>query len=251
MDTVILSGTANFKGQNNANHFDVLLNASKLDFDVVLHNAKLGKKHKIKKYASEQYLIAEYYKHNKKNPYKAFEWYYESAMNGQHYAQFCVAVSYTKGEGVDKSDKEAFKWYLTAAENNDIEGQYNVSVCYKNGIGTKVDEEEAIQWCKTASDNGHCIAQYNLANYYYNCECECKCDNNHNAFELYKRSANQGYNKAQFALGRCYEIGIGVEENIGTAILEYRKADKLEHTKANKKANDLFIDLLMSKLEKK
>lgn len=53
------------------------------------------------------------------------------------------------------------------------------------------------------------------------------------AVELYKRSAKQGFTDAKFALGRCYEEGIGVRKNYRGAIQWY-KAAKISIT------NDLF-----------
>lgn len=53
------------------------------------------------------------------------------------------------------------------------------------------------------------------------------------AVELYKKSAKQGFTDAKFALGRCYEEGIGVRKNYRGAIQWY-KAAKISIT------NDLF-----------
>lgn len=53
------------------------------------------------------------------------------------------------------------------------------------------------------------------------------------AVELYKKSAKQGFTDAKFALGRCYEEGIGVRKNYRGAI-EWYKAAEISIT------NDLF-----------
>ena len=53
------------------------------------------------------------------------------------------------------------------------------------------------------------------------------------AVELYKKSAKQGFTDAKFALGRCYEEGIGVRKNYRGAI-EWYKAAVISIT------NDLF-----------
>ena len=45
------------------------------------------------------------------------------------------------------------------------------------------------------------------------------------AVELYKKSANQGFTDAKFALGRCYEEGIGVRKNYRGAIQWYKAAE--------------------------
>lgn len=53
------------------------------------------------------------------------------------------------------------------------------------------------------------------------------------AVELYKKSAKQGFTDARFALGKCYEEGIGVRKNYRGAI-EWYKAAEISIT------NDLF-----------
>jgi len=40
----------------------------------------------------------------------------------------------------------------------------------------------------------------------------------------FKKSANQGYAKAQFALGECYFYGVGVDQSFKEAVKWYRKA---------------------------
>ena len=45
------------------------------------------------------------------------------------------------------------------------------------------------------------------------------------AVELYKKSAKQGFTDAKFALGRCYEEGIGVRKNYRGAIQWYKAAE--------------------------
>ena len=38
------------------------------------------------------------------------------------------------------------------------------------------------------------------------------------AFDLYKKSAKQGYTEAMYALGHCYELGKGIRKNYYHAV---------------------------------
>lgn len=46
------------------------------------------------------------------------------------------------------------------------------------------------------------------------------------AFDLYKKSANQGYTEAMYALGKCYELGKGIRKNYYQAVQWYIRTDK-------------------------
>ncbi len=52
------------------------------------------------------------------------------------------------------------------------------------------------------------------------------------AVPKFQTSANQGYKKAQYYLGRCYDKGHGVEEDDELAVLWYSKAAAQNHPKA-------------------
>ena len=49
------------------------------------------------------------------------------------------------------------------------------------------------------------------------------------AVPKFQTSANQGYKKAQYYLGRCYDKGHGVEEDDELAVLWYSKAAAQNH----------------------
>ena len=52
------------------------------------------------------------------------------------------------------------------------------------------------------------------------------------SFMLFKKSAEQGYSSAQFALGRCYYYGTGTEKNYNDAFNWFNKAADKGHVKA-------------------
>ena len=60
------------------------------------------------------------------------------------------------------------------------------------------------------------------------------------AVESYLKSAEQGYAKAQYGLGVCYESGEGVEQNQETAVEWYLKSAEQGYEKAAKKLIEFF-----------
>lgn len=66
-------------------------------------------------------------------------------------------------------------------------------------------------------------AQYTLASFYLKLQTEAA---DKKAFDLYKKSAKQGYTEAMYALGICYELGKGVRRNYYQAVHWYICTDE-------------------------
>lgn len=66
-------------------------------------------------------------------------------------------------------------------------------------------------------------AQYTLASFYLKIQTETA---DKKAFDLYKKSAKQGYTEAMYALGICYELGNGVRKNYYQAVHWYICTDE-------------------------
>ena len=66
-------------------------------------------------------------------------------------------------------------------------------------------------------------AQYTLASFYLKIQTETA---DKKAFDLYKKSAKQGYTEAMYALGICYELGKGVRRNYYQAVHWYICTDE-------------------------
>ncbi len=52
------------------------------------------------------------------------------------------------------------------------------------------------------------------------------------AFEYYNKSAEKGYVNAQFQLGECYRLGIGIEKDETKAFEYYKKSAEKGYTYA-------------------
>jgi hypothetical protein len=92
------------------------------------------------------------------------------------------------------------------------------------------------------AENGDKYAQFFLARIfdegYYGVEV-----NPDKAFELYQKSATQGFYRAQNNLGRCYSQGIGTDKNIEKAKEYYELATHSPHTQGVPEENLGFVEL--------
>ncbi len=129
----------------------------------------------------------------------AMKFLMEAAQNGNADAQFKLAASYGKGEGVEKDPVKAVYWCTKAAEQGDPSAQHNLAICYDLGDGIEQDYNKAVYW--------------------------------------YRKAAEQGFKEPQFKLAQHYENGLGVERNYEEALFWYRKAADLGHAGAIAKLN--------------
>ena len=68
---------------------------------------------------------------------------------------------YSRGEGVQKDDKEAVKWYHLSAEQGISGAQSNLGLMYEKGLGVKQDYIEAHKWFNIAGVNGNTTGKKN------------------------------------------------------------------------------------------
>ena len=174
-----------------------------------------------------------------------------AADQGHSKAQFNIAACYAKGVAVvknmddlgkDKAKdwvKEKVKSQMSAlekdadVENNKVKkeskvrnsekaleqfnskGQKHVKKGFAASLinGLEKDLKKAARYYKLAADQGYDKAQFTLGRYYEDGKGVEK--NLTDAVKYYKLAADQGHEKAQFNLGRCYENGIGAEKAPG------------------------------------
>ncbi|POG62841.1 hypothetical protein GLOIN_2v1757723, partial [Rhizophagus irregularis DAOM 181602=DAOM 197198] len=135
-----------------------------------------------------------------------------------------------------------FELFLKAADDNYSIAQVYLAKCYNDGYGTEQNKDSAFKWYQKAAENerveqnkrkafklfqklaeqGYEDAQYELGKFYYSgIEIEV---NKTRAFELYKIAAEKGQTNAQNELGTSYEHGDGTEQDLEKAIYWYNKA---------------------------
>ncbi|AXM95281.1 dynamin family protein [Pseudomonas plecoglossicida] len=140
----------------------------------------------------------------------AAEWYRKAKNQGHVEAQFYLGVCYENGVGVPEDMAKAVACYLLAAEQGHVEAQYNLAVCLSRGTGIAKDDPQSLHWFETAARQDHPQAR----------------------FVVIDRAAQQGRPDAQYALGVLYEKGLGVAQDLESAIAAYRKAAEGGHADA-------------------
>ena len=154
------------------------------------------------------------------NAVLASKLYKVAAEKGDPMAQYNIGVCYANGYGVDKNELMAFKFFQDSAIQKTAIAQYALAECYFYGRGCKKDENQEVYWLKKAADQSLSAAEWLLGMY-----CLRNRENDEAIRYLYNAKKG-GVADASFALGQCYEFGIGVERNLDQAQELYQEAEK-------------------------
>ena len=195
----------------------------------------------------------------------------ESAGEGYVLACYSLAVHYEKTQ----NNKLALAWHKRAAEKDHPASLYKLYQSYKEG--KEVTQAEGIKYLEQAGILGHKEAQHELGTYYW------EQGDYKRAVDWHKKAAFQGiqasysclglaatkglghpkdkqaaleyYLKSgvkmedspdlQYAKGRSYEKGAGVEKNLETALTLYNQASELGHQKAAYHAGLVYLQSKM------
>jgi TPR repeat protein len=146
---------------------------------------------------------------------KALYWYGKAAEQKEIVSNHNLGMMYAQGEGDKINYSKAFQYYSVAAEQDYKSSQFQLGFLYYHGLGVKKDVKQAEEWfIKAANQN---VIQANLfLGYMYSKD--SKDADNDAAIKHFKIAANQGNEYCQFALGRIYLYGYGVEKDIKTAM---------------------------------
>ena len=146
----------------------------------------------------------------------------------------------------DEERKEkAIYWYKRAVELGNGQAQYILGnkYCHKHDYDVEEDIKQAIYWYTKSADQGNADAQYALGDCYTYRQ-YCEEPNPTEAFKWYKKAAEQecADGKFQYKLGRCYERGYGVGQNMGQALECYRKAAEQNYADAQLRLGLFYKD---------
>lgn len=156
-------------------------------------------------------ICFEYGKGTDVNLTKAIYYYEESAKSGNITAQKNLAICYKNGTGVELNPSKVFYWTLEAAKNGDVESQGKTALYHLRGYGTNIDHKEALLW----------YAKYYSKDIHINSASE--------AFDFFKKEADEGDSLALYVVGKCLQYGIVVDRNHKKAIDCFEKAAELGH----------------------
>ena len=209
-------------------------------------------------HADSQYMVGRYLEEGlggiAKKAYEAVQWYRKAAEQGHKDAQFKLGQFLCEGKGTAKDEKEGLVWYKKAAEqghaeaktaaykiegiikkreafdnlvqsanNGVVSAQYELAKRFVNGDGVVRDDAEAYEWYRKAAEQGHADSQYMVGRYLEE-GWSGIAKKAYEAVQWYRKAAEQGHKDAQYNLGRCLEVGKGVAGNQAEAYQWYKKA---------------------------
>lgn len=161
-----------------------------------------------------------------------------------------------EGFAVAQDYKEALKYCRLAAEKNYMYAMHGIAWYHRYGKGVAVDLNLAADWYFKAATLGYKDA-FEALNQLYTQNANPKalfylaqCYENgytvsadkQKALELYQKAANKKDANAYYRLGRLYEYGIGVKQDLIKASAEYVEAAKL-YKKGQEGCKHAFEDL--------
>ena len=144
----------------------------------------------------------------------------KGADSGDEIAQYNLANSYLKGEGVSKDLSMAMELYRKSANKGFAQSQSMLGQAYLTGNGVEKNGELGFLWTEKAAKQGDTIAIYNLG-YCYEHGIGVG-QNPEMAYSCYKQSTDLGLPQSFSALSKCYILGIGTEKSEKSAF-EYAK----------------------------
>ena len=179
---------------------------------------------------------------------RALELYTASAQQDFPYAAYELGKMYRDGIGCEKDAEASEQWYRQAfagfleleQQSHDNKLQYRIGWMRLHGVGTGKDEAAARTWFEQASklDNPH--AQYQLARMIFN-DPSSTPEQTAQALERLTKAAEAGQDCAQYALGKIYRDGQGVEKDIQKAVALFTLAATKENSFAAFALGKLYL----------
>lgn len=160
-----------------------------------------------------------------KNEEKALEYLKKSAEQGDAQGQ----ASYAKLLAENPNDvKQAIEYFEKAAKNGSIDAYIGLASIYSTGKGVKRDMKKALDYAKQAASTddpkGHMVYGYYL-------EQDKKFEQ---AFEEYKKAADNGEITSMGNIARLYQFGLGCRVDVKSSLKYFKMAaDKGDPNSAN------------------
>jgi TPR repeat protein len=137
----------------------------------------------------------------------------EASLLGNVEAMNSLGDRYVNGKGVKQDYHLAIGWYKKAAVQNYPKAIHNMGLLYKKGQGVEQSDLIAEKYFERSANLGFARSQFVLSQNYFNAKKLI------DGMKWLKLSANHGDHEAQFALYEAFEKGLwGVNKNRGTAL---------------------------------
>jgi hypothetical protein len=145
-----------------------------------------------------------------------------AAEQGVAEAQLLLGQILLDGRGIERDPALAMNWFRICARSGLPMADNMLGRCLEHGWGCEADVAAAARHYRRAAEAGLDWGQYNLANLLATGRGLEK--NPQSAFQLYLDAARQGHAKSMNLVGRFYEDGLVVGQNISEAHDWYRRS---------------------------
>lgn len=157
-----------------------------------------------------------------------------------------LATCYTEDEGLPiiiPDGAYAFELFKQAADLGYAPSQHRLGLCYEFGsMGREVNAAESVRYFTLAAEQGYSDSQLSLANWFLVGAPDANLPQSDNdAFRWAQKAAEAGLYKAQYMLGHCYELGIGLPPSLDEARKWYSKSAEQGYKRARQRLFDLDI----------
>ncbi len=149
------------------------------------------------------------------------------AYLSDHYGEDCSDADLRQSTR-DPQCQRARALLLSPENRDNALALYWQGWCHEKGVGTAASPEQARACMTRAATMGLALAQYRLGWYDEN-GLALDSPQPERAFAWYQKSALQGEPAGLFALGACYEAGIGTERALVDAVAAYTQAAEQGH----------------------
>lgn len=175
------------------------------------------------------YLVGNYYKYRKVEPYEAQRWLAKADEIGYAPASFELGDYYANSNHSGNNEEKIFNCYYKAAKRGHAMAQNRVGICYASGQGVEKDPEEAKVWYEQSAEQGIGWAALNLATWYEDHQDIENYDGL--AFEWCQKAMDLGVPDACCKLANYYCYAFGVDQDLFIAYNLYNKALKYEQSR--------------------
>ncbi len=143
------------------------------------------------------------------------------AKDGDHRAQFYLAIMYHNGIGRMDDIPKARQWMKLAAEGGQVDAQFYMGRMYAVGAGVKRDIIESKRWWRMAAGQDHAPAQYNLGMVLL----KSKKEGEHpEGMKLLRKAAGHKLDRAEFLMGEVVLRGINMPKDDAAAFRWFNKS---------------------------
>lgn len=149
-------------------------------------------------------------------------WIRAAAEMGLVEAQTIFGQMLLDGVGVLQDQAEGLAWFKRAANADHLMAINMIGRCYENGWGVPADDTVAAYWFRLAADRGLDWGMYNYAHMLKSGRGGVT-QNRAAALALYQQAAQGGHVKSIGMVGRFYETGDVVEQDLERAFDCYRR----------------------------